>query len=594
MILREHFRCAPEIIEYSNTEFYDRNLVPLRLPTSEERLNPSLLDVYLEKGKKTGKVNPEECDEIVRMIQEYVESCVLVKKRTIGVISLVGDEQSRLIRGRLLDRIGPHKFKLHDILVGEPPSFQGAERDIVFLSLVCSPGSVVTQNQLMHAQRINVALSRARDRMVLVRSIQSHHIPNEQDIKFSVLDFFERSRLEEGTKGDEGDNTGPGDNDFGTRSSLSLFRSRSERLLRKFLNAHGYYTRSMGVVWEDAICVEDVKNNASRGAICIEATGETHEEWTGLYEQQKSIERVGWKCLRVDGSAFLSNHARVLADVQRFLLSVGVKPMKAPLAAENPISQENMDIVVAEEGPSHDDAALNEDDAVPEEVDQEEAEAIVVVSSDDEGDKKRKAEESYPLDEEAASLSAGLGNGEKASDYGNIAGLAFLHRAAPSIPSATSLTASSVARAGGILTLYDDYDLDEGRGESGISRQKSRDSKDSDPKPRDLEGSDDDETSFDGGTTGDPGENPTRRSTRRKRLRQDKYSRDARWHPSHGSRERDVPYEEYIDEVIPEQDANEEAVMKNNEQEPVEDDDVHDDGSDSYVDEQAPTKEKER
>ncbi|KAL7580542.1 hypothetical protein ACA910_003669 [Epithemia clementina (nom. ined.)] len=121
VILREHFRCAPEIIAYSNSEFYNDNLIPLRVPTSEERLDPSLIDIYLKRGRKTGKVNLEECDEIVRLIKEYVESCSRVKKRSIGVISLVGDEQSRLIRGRLLDSVGPHKYKLHDILVGKPP-----------------------------------------------------------------------------------------------------------------------------------------------------------------------------------------------------------------------------------------------------------------------------------------------------------------------------------------------------------------------------------------------------------------------------------------------------------------------------------------
>ena len=123
-------------------------------------------------GRKEGKVNEEECNEIVRQVESFVWDAATqaaLTPRTIGIISLLGDDQSRLIRGRLLDRIGPSKFKEHNVLVGDPPTFQGAERDVVFLSMVCSPGSVPTQNRLMHAQRMNVALSRARDRMVLVR-----------------------------------------------------------------------------------------------------------------------------------------------------------------------------------------------------------------------------------------------------------------------------------------------------------------------------------------------------------------------------------------------------------------------------------------
>ncbi|KAL7567932.1 hypothetical protein ACA910_019644 [Epithemia clementina (nom. ined.)] len=394
VILCEHFRCAPEIIAYSNSEFYNDNLIPLRLPTSEERLDPSLIDIYLKRGEKTGKVNLEECNQIVCLIKEYVESCSRVKKQSIGVISLVGDEQSRLIRGRLLDSVGPHKYKLHDILVGEPPSFQGAKRDIIFLSMVCSPGSVVTQNQLMHAQRVNVALSRARNRMVLVRSIESNHIPNEQDIKFSIFDFFERAKLNDEAKA-KGDDMAA---DFRMRTTLSLFRSHAEQLLEKLLNDQGYCTQSMGVVWEDAICVEDATNKTARAAICIKATGKMHDEWTSLFEQQKSIERVGWKCLRVDGGTFVLNHARALVDVELFLSRVGVNPTTTNTPAseadesDTESQAELMEIVVALL------AAVGNVDSEPVNVNAAEAQppeeqesVVVIMSSEDKDEHKKKS-----------------------------------------------------------------------------------------------------------------------------------------------------------------------------------------------------------
>jgi AAA domain len=232
------------------------------------------------------------------MIKEYVDSCTLVKKRTIGVISFIGDEQSRLIRGRLLDRIGPHKFKLklHDILVGGPPSFQGAERDIVFLSLVGSPGKVITQTQSLHAQRANVALSRARDRMLLVRSFDTNHIPNPQDIQFSILDFFERTASTTDAV------PPPLDRGYLSQSTspLSPFQGNIHRLLRDLLHSRRFLTTSMGVVWQNGICVEDQTNRSERVAICIEAMGESDDEWSAIVQQQRSIEWVGRKCLRVD------------------------------------------------------------------------------------------------------------------------------------------------------------------------------------------------------------------------------------------------------------------------------------------------------
>jgi hypothetical protein len=283
------------------------------------------MDIRVPGGVKTGKVNEKECDEIVKLIQNFIADAASVfstSPRSIGIISLLGDEQSRLIRGRLLDRIGPQKFKEHDILIGDPPTFQGAERDIVFLSMVCSPGSVPTQNRLMHAQRMNVALSRARDRMVLVRSIDAQHIPNAEDIKLPVIEFFEEAT----NRGIGNKSTTDESEDSGRRSESTLFtfRARAEKLLKNVLVTRGFSVRSMGVVWDNALCVEHPSSNA-RAALCIENGGESKEEWVRTMTQQKSIERVGWKCLRVDAISFLSNYNATVRKVVDFLAAAGVE-----------------------------------------------------------------------------------------------------------------------------------------------------------------------------------------------------------------------------------------------------------------------------
>lgn len=169
--MNEHFRCASEIISFSNNQFYDGNLVPLRLPKQSERLTPSLVDIRVPDGEKVKRTNEKEADEIVRIVEELARA-QMDDPRSIGIISLMGDEQSRLIRGRLLDAkdVGPQGMARHDILVGDPPAFQGAERDstyceeaqetpgsstyilcffpVILLSMVCSKGSAPTQVRL--------------------------------------------------------------------------------------------------------------------------------------------------------------------------------------------------------------------------------------------------------------------------------------------------------------------------------------------------------------------------------------------------------------------------------------------------------------
>ena len=51
--LREHFRCVEPIIRF-RLPFYPEPLVPLRVPTAQERLDPPLVDIYVPEGGARG------------------------------------------------------------------------------------------------------------------------------------------------------------------------------------------------------------------------------------------------------------------------------------------------------------------------------------------------------------------------------------------------------------------------------------------------------------------------------------------------------------------------------------------------------------
>ena len=63
VMLKEHFRCVEPIIRFS-MQFYNENLIPLRIPKPTERLDPPLIDIYVEDGERRGKskVNPREAE----------------------------------------------------------------------------------------------------------------------------------------------------------------------------------------------------------------------------------------------------------------------------------------------------------------------------------------------------------------------------------------------------------------------------------------------------------------------------------------------------------------------------------------------------
>jgi hypothetical protein len=198
IILREHFRCVEPIIRFS-TQFYDERLVALRVPTAKERLDPPLIDIHVLDGRRRNgqKINDREAEVIVEEIAEIVNGATLARFpgtnrfRSIGVISLIGNQQAALINKRLLEdpRIGEDAMLRHRIACGDSATFQGNERDIVFLSMVADPLSRVAQTASHYMQRFNVAMSRARDRLVLVRSV-SDDMLNPRDLKAKVIRHF--------------------------------------------------------------------------------------------------------------------------------------------------------------------------------------------------------------------------------------------------------------------------------------------------------------------------------------------------------------------------------------------------------------------
>ncbi len=171
--LREHFRCMPEIIQFSNNLCYrSEPLVPLR-QYGVGRLTPVIVTRHIEEGYQQGHsprvINPPEVAAIVEQIKQCCEDPVYDGK-SMGVISLLGEDQARLIERSLLDKIGPEEMEKRNLVCGDAYAFQGDERDVMFLSLVSAPsegrriGTLASQRD---ERRFNVAASRAKDQMWL-------------------------------------------------------------------------------------------------------------------------------------------------------------------------------------------------------------------------------------------------------------------------------------------------------------------------------------------------------------------------------------------------------------------------------------------
>ena len=150
--------------------------------------------------KGAGALVPE-ADVIVEEIERIANDPALSTvgednrhPRSIGVISLIGAEQATYVQKKLMDRIGEAAMIRHRIICGDSASFQGDERDIIFLSMIADRNKKQAQTATQYEQRFNVALSRARDRMVLVRSV-SKFPPSMWSVPFGMDEFESQSQL---------------------------------------------------------------------------------------------------------------------------------------------------------------------------------------------------------------------------------------------------------------------------------------------------------------------------------------------------------------------------------------------------------------
>ena len=91
--------------------------------------------------------------------------------------------------GEASNYVAPNRADSAGLVCGDSASLQGDERDIVFISMIADRTRKQSQTSIQYQQRFNVALSRARDRIVLVRSVKEEEL-NPKDLKSKVIAHF--------------------------------------------------------------------------------------------------------------------------------------------------------------------------------------------------------------------------------------------------------------------------------------------------------------------------------------------------------------------------------------------------------------------
>lgn len=324
--LKEHFRCVPEIIQFSNHLCYKGEIKPLRESASTP-LKPALV-AHRVNGSKLGKKNVVEAETIASMIVAAVEQPEYAGK-SFGVISLVGDEQADEIDKLLRTKLDPVDYENRRILCGNPAQFQGDERDVIFLSMVDSKedgegplGLRQDGADGMWKKRYNVAVSRAKDQLWVVYSLDHQTQLKAFDLRRRLIEHALNPNALMQLLAD------------GVKNTESPFEAEVYQLLA----AQGYCVHTQ---WQVGAYRIDLVVEGGGKRLAIECDGDRwhYDKVEEDLARQALLERLGWQFVRIRGSVFYRDKTLNRGNAMRPLLDrlqqMGISPSEELVVGSN-------------------------------------------------------------------------------------------------------------------------------------------------------------------------------------------------------------------------------------------------------------------
>ena len=201
VMLDEHFRSLPPIINFSNHEFYNERIRVMRKDKPDENVL-ELVEVVDGKVDFDATRNLPEIEALVKRLHEIIiedERKNPDNPVTVGIISPFRAQVEQL-KVSVSKVLSDYMIKKHQIEIGTAHTFQGDERDIMMISWAVADNSYTQSLMFMQkANLFNVAITRGRNKVINFVSRNPRELPdghfrnyvsymqNYQDKKQAVL-----------------------------------------------------------------------------------------------------------------------------------------------------------------------------------------------------------------------------------------------------------------------------------------------------------------------------------------------------------------------------------------------------------------------
>lgn len=196
-LLKEHYRCHPDIIRFCNMKYYDGDLI---VYSNDSNSNPiSVIKTakgnhmrQLTKGRN-GTFNQRELEELNNLIENQREYKAQLHFENLNDIGLVSPYRLQIEYAKEINSEEIEKDTVH--------KYQGRQKPIIVFSTVLdqSVKSKIKMSFVNNPQMVNVAVSRAINQLILISNTDTFY-KNGNDIGdlIKYIEYHDIKNIEEG------------------------------------------------------------------------------------------------------------------------------------------------------------------------------------------------------------------------------------------------------------------------------------------------------------------------------------------------------------------------------------------------------------
>lgn len=282
VMLDEHFRSLPPIIEFSNSKFYGGQIRVMKM----DAVNSKALETVVVPDGKVDIDATRNLPEIEVLIK-YLYDIVVEDERknpdnpvSIGIISpfRAQVEQLKISVSKVLSG---HMIKKHQIEIGTAHTFQGDERDIILMSWAFAPNSFPQSLTFLQKPNLfNVAITRAKYKVINFVSCEPKDIQDGlfRDYMLYVEEYNNRKQALENSEIDE-----------------NIYKNRLEREIARNIRESGHNVKagadiaglSADLLIDDKFIIE------------VDGAEDNMPQRISNMKKQSILERCGFKVNRI-------------------------------------------------------------------------------------------------------------------------------------------------------------------------------------------------------------------------------------------------------------------------------------------------------